>query len=345
MTKNVLARLLVLAGLAPRIALAGIIGEPAPPLMVKEWIQGGPVELKPGTNIYVVEFWNTAGANSRACITNLNAIQSRFKTSGVVAVGISEESPEMIKRFVQNYTASTNGYGAIFDYALAADERRGTAIHFMTPIKQSGIPYAFIVGTNGTVAWHGSPFGELNQALALILAGKYDAGHQAKREIAGHQLEQYIMLARKGDFRTAAAATTVLAYRTNDVSLLCDLAYVISTVPNLPHRDFTLAGEALGQAEKIASTNDLPTVMSIRAVWLFASGKPDQGLPLATQALASAQSPADQNRIKLLLHTMEAQLAAAKAKASNTNTNTDHVEPVPAPKPATAVSTNPPDAK
>jgi hypothetical protein len=89
----------------------------------------------------------------------------------------------------------------------------------------------------------------------------------------------------------------------------------------LKNPDVALAGEALDQAEKLVSTNaaDKPYVMSIRAVWLFASGKQSAGMMLATQALASAQSPMDTNRIQLLLRTMEAHLAAAKTSQSSTN--------------------------
>ena len=335
--KHSLLLSILLASLGSPFAWAQDIGEPAPPLVVQAWVKGQPVDVKAGTNIYVVEIWESVNLPCRTAITNLNAIQRRFKTNGVVVVGLSDEPVEALKKFVQTE-------GANIEYAVAADIHRHTALSYMSPVKQRGIPYAFVVGTNGLVLWHGSPFGVLNKALELITTGRFDAQLAAKREVASHQMEQYLILARKGDFRTKPAGNTLLENRTNDVSLLCDMAYQISTAPHLPKRDFTLAGQALDQAETlVANTTNKATVMGIRAVWLFASGKHDQGIYLAKQALASTSNPMDQKRIELLLHSMQEQMASAKANPSNTNTN--HVAPASAPTPATAVTTNPPPGK
>ena len=301
----------LMAVLAPGTGLGGLIGEPAPPLVVKEWIKGQPVEIKTGTNIYVVEIWNPSSLASRASITNLNGLQKRFKTNGVVIVGISDEPVEAIKEFVQHD-------GTNIEYALAADDQRQTSLSYMTPVKQRGIPYAFVVGTNGNVVWHGHPLRGLNKVLELIVAGRYDAEWARKSEIAAHQMEQYLGLAPRGDFRAKSAGKVLLVNRTNDVELLCDMAYVIATAPRLANRDFALAGEPLDQAEKLESTNK-SSVMIIRAVWLFESGKRDAGMTLATQSLASAQSPLVKTNIQILLRTMEAHLAAAKTNQVNTN--------------------------
>ena len=53
--KHVFPIVILLAGFAPNVGLGGLIGEPAQPLSVKKWILGQPVEVEPGTNIYVVE--------------------------------------------------------------------------------------------------------------------------------------------------------------------------------------------------------------------------------------------------------------------------------------------------
>ena len=139
-----------------------------------------------------------------------------------------------------------------------------------------------------------------------------------KSEVAAHQMEQYLGLAQRGDFRAKSAGKALLANRTNEVALLCDMAYQITTALRLGNRDFALAGEALDQAEKLSATNRAP-VMIIRSVWLFESGKRDEGMVLATQALTSAQSPMVKTNIQLFLRTMEARLVAAKTNQGNTN--------------------------
>ena len=300
----------LLTGFAPGVVWGQLIGDPAPPLMVKEWIQGAPVAVKAGTNIYVVEIWNSSSLASRASIADLNSLQKRFLTNGVVVVGISDEPVQALKEFVQN--ENTN-----IEYALAADDQRQTSLGYMTAVKQRSIPYAFVVGTNGNVIWHGHPLRGLNKAMELIVTGRYDAELARKIEISNHQMEQYLDLVRRNDFRAKPAGKALLANRTNDVAQLSDMAYQITTSSASANRDLALAGEALNQAEKLESTNKAP-VMIIRAVWLFESGKRDAGMILATQALASAQSPLVKTNIQILLHTLESR-QSSKANRSNIN--------------------------
>ena len=295
--EHVFPLVVLLACLAPNIGLAGLIGEPAPPLDVNEWIKGGPVEVKPGTNIYVVEIWNVSSVASRASITNLNELQRSFKKNGVVVVGISDEPAEKIKEFVQHD-------GTNIEYAIAADNKRHTSLSYMKPVDQRGIPFAFVVGTNGDLLWHGAPERGLGEVLDLITSGQYDENHAAKVDIAWHQMGQYLALARQGSDRTELAGQALLAARTNDVAGLCDLAFQIATFPQLAKRDFALAGEAMDQAEKLAPTNTEPVGIT-RAILLFESGKRDEGLARATQALASAQSPLEKTNIQTIISTME----------------------------------------
>ena len=120
----------------------------------------------------------------------------------------------------------------------------------------------------------------------------------------------------------------MLENRTNDMSLLCDLAFQIATAPKISKRDFALAGEALKQAEKLVTTNK-SQVMITQAVLLFESGKLDEGLTLATQALASAKSPKDTNNIQSCISTMKTRQAAMKSGQSNTNQSSAAAAAVP----------------
>jgi alkyl hydroperoxide reductase subunit AhpC len=255
------------------------------------------VEVKPGTNIYVVEIWNASSLACRAAITNLNDLQRSFKKNGVVVVGISDEPAEKIKEFVQHD-------GANIEYAIAADNRRHTSLSYMKPVDQRGIPFAFVVATNGDLLWHGAPERGLGEVLDLITSGQYDENHAAKVDIAWHQMGQYLALARQGSDRIELAGQALLAARTNDVAGLCDLAFQIATFPQLAKRDFALAGEAMDQAEKLAPTNTEPVGIT-RAILLFESGKRDEGLARATQALASARSPLEKTNIQAIINTME----------------------------------------
>lgn len=322
MTKYAIFLSILITALAPAAGRAALIGDPAEPLAVKDWIRGQPVEIKPGTNIFVVEIWKTSGAASRAAITNLNRLQERFRTNGVIVVGVSDEPSETITNFLQHE-------GSIIEYAVAADEHRRTSMAYMEPAGQMGVPYAFIVGTNGILLWHGHVLRGLEPALEEIIAGKLDIERGKQLERANRQMEQYLSLARRGDARTGAAGRALLAYRTNDFELLCDMAFEITTAPAMHRRDLALAERALDQAAKLVPTNSARIEID-RALVLFEGGKRDQGLMLATQALASAQSPAEQNAVQSLLATMQARQAAFKALSSRTNHLHDAQSPSPA---------------
>ena len=310
MTRCVVLFLILLAGLAPTTSLAGYVGDPASPLVVQEWLKGGPFEIKPGTNILVLEVWQTKGAASRVAITNLNRLQERFKSKGVVVVGVSDEPVETIKDFLQHD-------GTNIQYAIAADLNRRTCMAYMEPAGQLGVPYAFVVGTNGTLLCHAHVLHGLDQAVEQIVAGTFDAEHAVKEDVAHRQMQQYLALAARGDARARAAGKVLLAARTNDLESLCDMAFEITAQP-VSKRDFALAGAALSQAEKLAPTNSA-RIMIYRAQWLFEGGQRDAGFLLATQALACAQSPGEKAGVQSLLDTMAARQRLIKERASATN--------------------------
>jgi peroxiredoxin len=311
MMKHAVLLVVLIAGLVPGVVFGGDIGDPAPPLEVKEWIKGNPVEIKPGTNIFVVEIWQSSLPACRAVITNLNNLQKSFQSNGVIVVGISDESPDKLKDFVQLYSTP-------IDYWIAADDNRQTALSYMRPVNERAVPYAFVVGTNGVLLWRGYPSGALEKVLKYVIAGQYNEVRAAKNELANYQMQEYLLLAQRGDFRAKPAGNLLLANRTNDPSLLCDMAYQIATTPHLAIRNFALAGAALDQAEKLETTNKA-SVMITRAVWLFESGKRDAAMLLATQALASAQSPHVKTNVQYFLRTMEARMALASTNQSGTN--------------------------
>ena len=321
---------ILMAGLAPGMGWAGLIGEPAPQFNLREWMQGKPVEIGPGTNIYVVEVWETTSDFSRACITNLNAVQNRYKNNGVVVVGVSDEPVSTLLEFLKQ--GGTN-----IQYSIAADNQRHTSLSYMKPEGMRTIPYAFVVGTNGHLLWHGPPLPAMNEVLEQIISGRYDEELAAKRDLARHQLGQYLALARQGNDRVQMTGRNLLANRTNDLPLLCEMAVMIATYPQLATRDFALAGEALDDAEKLAgnsSTNQMQVQLT-RAYVLFESGKPDEGLAKAKQLLASAQNPLEQTNLQMVVRQMEAKLSGAKSHPNNAGQPgaAHSASPVPAAKP------------
>src|ERR1035437_729592 len=286
------------------------LGDPAPPITVKEWVKGTPVNIKAGTNIYVLVFCTLSRANEFA-ITNLSSLQKLYQNKGVVVVAISSEPVEPLKAFVQLK-------GAEIDFTVAADdEARKATTSYQQAYQQMMLPRAYVVGKDGKVLWHGHPLRDnLGEVVDEITSGRYNLEQTQKNIIAKEQMEQYLALARQDDPRTAKAGRIMLTLRTNDAPALCDLAFQIATAPYIEKRDAALATAALDRAAQLATTNATDIAVD-RAILLFQTGKEEEGLAQARKALTAAQGDDDKREANTCIRAMEARLAAKKASQTN----------------------------
>jgi hypothetical protein len=300
-----------------RTELVGKLGDPAPPInTVGEWVKGRPVKIEPGTNIYVLVFCTLSRANEFA-LTNLSLLQKQYQDKGVSVVVISTEPPEQVRDFVQ-------ARGDEINYTVAADDdARRTTSNYQRIFRQMMLPRAYVVGTNGTVLWFGHPLRDnMGQVVDEIASGRYNL-EQTKREMfASQQMEQYLALARQDDPRTPKLGRIMLTLRTNDAPALCDLAFQIATAPYIEKRDAALGNLALDRAEQLATTNALDIAVD-RSLLLFQSGKEQEGLAKARQALTVAKTEDEKSEVNACIKAMEARLAEIKSSQTN-STSTNH---------------------
>ncbi|HAO79030.1 MAG TPA: hypothetical protein DCQ92_08660 [Verrucomicrobia subdivision 3 bacterium] len=300
MNKHAVLMVGLLTCVAPISSFADKVGDPAPPLTVKEWIKGKPVDFKAGTNIYVLEFWAALSPACRAVIPTLNELQNNFKDKGVVLLGIADDPPDKVKEFMA---------GVKIEYSVAADDRRKTARNYMVAYGQNGIPHTFIIGKDGNVIWQGHPLHGLEKALDDIIAGRYDLQKAIKTDAGRAELDDYRTLARKGDVKAVELGRKLLADRTNNAVQLCDFAYRIVTDVNNTNRNFALADEALDQAEKLAP-GKVAQVVFTRGVVIFEKGKKEDGIALAKQAIDLTSNTNEMAVYNLRLNVMEARMKA-----------------------------------
>ena len=126
------------------------------------YVKGDAVTLEKG-KVAVVEFWATWCPPCKVSIPHLTEIQKQFKDQGVVVIGVSNESVDVVKGFVAAQAKA-------MDYRVAVDSGGKVSAGYMRAFGQNGIPTAFIVDDQGSIAWVGHPMADLDAALAKVVA-------------------------------------------------------------------------------------------------------------------------------------------------------------------------------
>ena len=128
------------------------MNSPAPSLKMAQWIKNGPVDVLEGRGkqVYVIEFWATWCPPCRESIPNLTRIQQKYRGKGVVVVGITDEPPAEVRKFV-------NSMGSQMGYAVGVDRDGETHRAYLRPFQVNTIPHAFVIDRDGMLVWHGNP--------------------------------------------------------------------------------------------------------------------------------------------------------------------------------------------
>ncbi len=140
------------------------VGSAAPKISVDGWVKGERVrKLEPGT-AYVVEFWATWCPPCVASIPHLTELQKANPNIIFIGVAGSERTKNAaagVKKFVA-------GQGEKMEYRVAIDSDNSMSKAWMQAAKQGGIPCAFVVGTDGKIAFIGHPTSDqFSEAIAV----------------------------------------------------------------------------------------------------------------------------------------------------------------------------------
>lgn len=163
------------------------VGDPAPLLKPAKWLKGAPLPTFESGKVYVVEFWATWCGPCKANIPHLTAIAKQYQGKAeIIGVDIWESSDPTIQTLprVEKFVKSQ---GAQMNYHVAADTTSNRIANaWMKAAGISGIPTAFIVGRDGSIAWIGNPATGMDKVLAKVVSGTFDvAGARALRDKQG----------------------------------------------------------------------------------------------------------------------------------------------------------------
>ena len=187
-------------------ALADKIGDKAKPLNISEWVKGAtaeaPVNVTDGKNFYVVEFWATWCGPCKTSIPHLTELQKKYKDKGVVFVGVSNETIEKVKPFVEEQ-------GEKMDYVVALDKENLTNKDYMRSYGQNGIPTAFVINKKGQIAWVGHPM-TMDKPLEQIVADTYDLKAAIKADEMRSKISDFSTLLKEKDPKAKETAEALL---------------------------------------------------------------------------------------------------------------------------------------
>ena len=139
------------------------LGDPAPALQVSA-IKGDATNLTMGggKHVHIIEFWATWCGPCKYSIPHLTKMQGKYRDKGLVVVGISAETPPVVKPYVA-------AQGDNMNYTVAVDDARKTSRAYMEPFGVTGIPWAFVVDRDGLLVWAGHPMDPFMEELVAAL--------------------------------------------------------------------------------------------------------------------------------------------------------------------------------
>ena len=150
------------------------IGDRPPPLRIKEWVKGKPVDLARDSRnkIHLVEFWATWCPPCTASIPLLSELQTKYKND-LVIIGVTDpddrgNTTSAIRRFVKKQ-------GSKMSYTVAIDRDGKTFDAYFDKAAPVGIPHAFLVNRDRKIVWQGSPLDPaLMEVIPAVIDGTYD---------------------------------------------------------------------------------------------------------------------------------------------------------------------------
>ncbi len=184
------------------------VGDPAPPLTIRSWLSGEPVDPAKAASdqVLVLIFWMSWHPECLEIVDPLKEITDYFARSAVRFTLVTSESPRRLQMYLKE-----PGVVEKVPYTFATDDARKTTLAWQVPAGRPP-PLAFVV-QGGRIRWFGHPITEdMAGAVAKLKSdagypafkAKFDARRQRLKQLA----ETIDAVAKKNDWEATLSAVT-----------------------------------------------------------------------------------------------------------------------------------------
>lgn len=294
------------------------IGSKAPTIEVAHWFNGkAPVRAFDDGKVYVIEFWATWCGPCVASMPHLRDLQRRHGEA-ITVVSVSDESPEIIEKFLDRETGDTTFREITEHYWLATDPDGSVKQDYMRAAGQQGIPTAFIVGKTGLIEWIGHPM-QIDAPMAGVLSGEWDRDAYAKQMQEEKEVEARLraiqQLVQRKQFSEAVKAVDKIFADYQSAKIRDRLAVVRRRIEQ----------QAIDHAKNEASHQQLQTVMGlVEMAFLMRDGDADSALAILDRLLKQSQD----SRVKAVLARAREKLSPDRNAALDRDEDDLQVKPV-----------------
>lgn len=271
----------------PKRKYALMLGDPAPPFDVREWLLGDPITKLEEGKVYLIHLWATWCDPCVAAMEQLTNLQNEFSSRGLVVIAATSpgktNTAESVQRFVFNENRPIG-------FHVAWDRSRKLLDFWLNPAGRTRIPCTFIVDREGTLAFLGHP-AEMERPLREIMAGTYDL-ELAKRNyydaiLAGGLFLEYETMLKEKQYAQAYTLARSIADGSGRQSwaTLSNIAWTIVDPQNEPEqKDLALALTAAQRANELVEGKE-PTTLDTLARVHYLRGELDDALKFQQQAV------------------------------------------------------------
>jgi thiol-disulfide isomerase/thioredoxin len=249
---------------------------PAPPIGVRTWVHGEPVEVS-GEGVVVVELWATWCGPCLEQLPHLEALRDTYKGRADF-VAVSDERAGVVASFWQEQ-------GWLPGFSVGVDPSGQTTARYQRVDGASGIPRAYIVH-DGTVAWAGHP-AVLDAPLAAIVSDRWDPEQAAFAADIGSHLQGYFRAAEAGKGDAAALGAEIVRHAVQLPAALNELAWNILTALPPEQRDRTLALAAARAA--VTAAPGEAAYLDTLGLALFENGEQTEAIDVQVRAVGACE--------------------------------------------------------